>query len=90
MQEGKAAHEEVCARVRKIFEENFAETLVLTSEGCGNCQTCTYPDAPCRFPDHMCPSVESYGIFVNEEAAEAGIHYINGANTVTYFGNVFF
>ena len=37
MQEGKAAHEEVCARVRKIFEENFAETLVLTSEGCGNC-----------------------------------------------------
>ena len=90
MQEGKAAHEEVCARVRKIFEENFAETLVLTSEGCGNCQTCTYPDAPWRFPDHMCPSVESYGIFVNEEAAEAGIHYINGANTVTYFGNVFF
>lgn len=90
MQAGKEAHEKVCAKVRKIFTESFERVLVLTSEGCGNCDVCTYPEAPCRFPERMCPSVESYGIFVNEEAAEAGINYINGANTVTYFGNVFF
>ena len=53
MQEGKEAHEKVCARVRKIFEEAFKQVLVLTSEGCGNCRTCTYPDAPCRFPERM-------------------------------------
>ena len=83
-------HEQAVIPVEKIKFSDEVRHLVLTSEGCRNCQTCTYPDAPCRFPDRMCPSVESYGIFVNEEAAEAGIHYINGANTVTYFGNVFF
>lgn len=90
MQAGKEAHEEVCTQVRRLFEAAFQPVLVLTSEGCGNCSQCTYPDAPCRFPERMCPSVESYGIFVNQEAAAAGLHYINGENTVTYFGNIFF
>ena len=90
MEEGKNAHEDVCTSVREIFRKYFPENLMLTSEGCKNCKTCTYPDSPCRFPDKMYPSVESYGISVVNEAAAAGMHYINGANTVTYFGNIFF
>lgn len=90
MIEGKRVHELVSEKVRRLFEEEFTELLVLSSEGCQNCEDCTYPDAPCRFPHRMSPSVESYGIMVNQEAKEAGIHYINGANSVTYFSNIFF
>lgn len=90
MMEGKEEHEKVCTRIGDILKKEFPNCLMLTSEGCGNCQKCTYPDEPCRFPDKMHPSVESYGISVVNEAATAKINYINGANTVTYFGNIFF
>lgn len=90
MVEGKKTHEEVCAEIGRMFGAEVADNLMLTAEGCANCEKCTYPDAPCRFPDRMHPSVESYGISVVKEAATAGINYINGANTVTYFGNIFF
>ena len=90
MEQGKAKHEKICSRIREIFKKYFPRNLMLTSEGCQNCASCTYPDSPCRFPDKMYPSVESYGISVVNEAAAAGMHYINGANTVTYFANIFF
>lgn len=90
MMDGKAAHEELCVEVGKLFATEIPNNLMLTAEGCANCTKCTYPNAPCRFPDKMHPSVESFGISVVKEAATAGINYINGANTVTYFGNVFF
>lgn len=90
MMDAKKRHEEVSKKVREIFLEDRDDILMLSSEGCQNCKSCTYPDAPCRFPDQMFPSVESFGIYVNKEASAAGIHYINGANTVTYFSNIFF
>ena len=61
---------------------------MLSNEGCDLCDKCTYPDAPCRFPNRAHGSLEGYGIFVSEIAKIAGINYINGANTVTYFGAV--
>lgn len=60
--------------------------LMLANEGCDLCKECTYPDAPCRFPDRMHVSLEANGIFVNELAKLAQVNYHNGANTVTYFG----
>jgi hypothetical protein len=35
-------------------------------------------------------SLEAYGIFVAKLAEKAGMKYINGVNTVTYFGAVLF
>ena len=90
MADGKKKHQEISEKVRNLFFEEFKDILVLSSEGCDNCEKCTYPDAPCRFPERSFPSVESYGIMVYKEAAVGGIKYINGANTVTYFGNIFF
>ncbi|MBE6032659.1 MAG: hypothetical protein E7224_05645 [Clostridiales bacterium] len=46
----------------------------------------TVPDAPCRFPEELSPSVEGYGIFVTPLAKKAGIPYYGGPDTVTYFG----
>ena len=66
------------------------EFLLLANEGCGRCARCTYPDAPCRFPELLHPSLEGYGFQVGELAKLAGIQYNNGPRTVTYFGGLFF
>jgi len=68
----------------------FADCLVLGNEGCGVCDTCTYPGAPCRFPDKVHGSIEGYGIWVSKLAQQAGVAYNNGANTITYFGAALF
>jgi len=41
-------------------------------------------------PDRAMPSLEAYGINVSLLAKTSGMKYINGANTVTYFGAVLF
>lgn len=90
MMDGKKHHEEISTLVRKLFEQEVQDIMVLSSEGCSNCKKCAYPQEPCRYPDKMFPSVESYGIMVYNQAAKAGIKYMNGKNTVTYFSNIFY
>jgi len=75
---------------QKNLDNTLSEYLLLSNEGCGRCSVCTYPDAPCRFPDLLHHSLEGYGFMVHELAKEAGMRYNNGANTVTYFGALLF
>ena len=86
MESGMKHFKTIARRVRESLAEIVGEHLMLSNEGCGICESCTYPDAPCRFPDLAHGSIEAYGIFVNQLAKSAGINYINGQNTVTYFG----
>lgn len=90
MMEGKAKHCSLCPPIANLFQKEYTDVLILSAEGCNRCQTCTYPDAPCRFPDTLYPSIESYCVEVNQLAKTAGIHYINGADTVTYFGCILY
>ncbi len=85
MMQGHRQFKDVCDR---LHERLSGPCLLLSNEGCIRCRTCTYPDAPCRFPDRLFPSLEGYGILVNKLAEAAGISYQAGANTVTYFGIV--
>ena len=75
----------VCDR---LYEQLMHPFILLSNEGCIRCKNCTYPAYPCRFPDRLFPSLEGYGILVNELAKTAGIPYSTGANTVSYFGLV--
>ena len=63
---------------------------LLSNEGCGRCDNCTWPYASCRFPDKLYHSIEGYGFQINQLAEQAGIRYNNGQNTVTYFGALLF
>lgn len=56
---------------------------------CSLCEKCTYPDAPCRQPTRARRSMEACGMDVVALSRETGIHYINGADTVTYFSVLF-
>lgn len=78
------------AAVRRKFRELGLENcLFLGAGGCRICPKCAKQDEePCRHPDLAMSSLEAYGINVSVLAPQAGMKYINGANTVTYFGAV--
>jgi len=61
---------------------------VFGSGGCNGCEECCYPEIPCRHPDKVFTPIEACGINVMQLAKDAGFKYINGQNTVTYFGMV--
>jgi predicted metal-binding protein len=79
-------------RLRRIFADiGITTVLHLGAGGCGVCQTCAKrTNEPCRFPEKAMPSLEAYGVNVSELAKAANMKYINGQNTVTYFGAVLF
>ena len=63
----------------------------LGAGGCKNCERCAViENEPCRHPEDAFPSLESHGIFVSELARKSGMNYINGQNTVTYFGAILY
>lgn len=55
---------------------------------CTICELCTYPDAPCRFPERAFPSMEAAGLLVSDVCEKCGIPYYNGKNTTTFIGCV--
>ena len=79
-------------RLRENFDDlKYSNVLYLGIGGCGLCETCAKrTDNPCRFPEKAIPSLEAYGINVSKLAQAAGMKYVNGKDTVTYFGAVLF
>ncbi len=90
MQEVGAKFTEITREFDQKLRETKQKYLLFGSGSCSICEKCTYPDAPCRFPDKMIPSMESCGMFVAKMAEPNGFKYINGANSVTYFGIVLY
>ena len=92
MIEAKKKSYPLAQSLRGLFDDNGIEKVLhLGAGGCGVCKTCAKQTGePCRFPEKAMPSLEAYGINVSELARAAGMKYINGQNTVTYFGAVLF
>jgi len=78
-------------RVELDKKIKFSKVLHLGVGGCGVCKVCAKrTNEPCRFPLLAMPSLEAYGVNVSKLASAASMKYINGQNTVTYFGAVLF
>ncbi|MBR3842663.1 MAG: DUF2284 domain-containing protein [Christensenellaceae bacterium] len=90
MTEGQQKTKEIFLSIVDAMKKDGCNFMGLSCSGCNICEKCTYPDAPCRFPEKAIPSVEATGIYVVDLAKKTGIHYHNGANTVTYFCTIMF
>lgn len=74
---------------QRLREASMSKHLHLSAGGCKVCEVCAKREnLPCRCPDRAMPSMESYGVNVYQTAQHAGLKYINGQDTVTYFGMV--
>jgi predicted metal-binding protein len=86
MMAAKDAHERMFRSLRPAVHALFPgqPTLDLSCGCCSLCESCTYPDQPCRLPDEAVSAVEAYGINVNPMLIACGLQYNNGKDTVSY------
>lgn len=92
MFEAAAGHARVSLQVAqgvgKLLKPGF---LHLSCGGCHLCRTCAKcSNEPCRFPEQALSSLEGYGVDVYQTVRSTPLKYVNGQNTVTYFGMIFF
>ncbi|MBR3973622.1 MAG: DUF2284 domain-containing protein [Oscillospiraceae bacterium] len=87
----RPAHEAVTDRTAKLLRDLGAEPYVLSTESCGICGRCTYPEGKfCRHPEKMHPCVESHGINLIPTLEENGLEFRCGGNVVTWVSLLFF
>ncbi len=92
MFEAKKVHAQLSQKLEETVKCRMAgKYLHLTCGGCFLCDTCAIiKNQPCRFPEKALSSLEGYGIDVYNTVKDTPLKYINGQNTVTYFGLVLF
>ena len=66
------------------LKERYGDVLPMGAGTCEICDTCTYPDAPCRFPDKSISSMEAYGLWVSKVCELSDFPYNNGKATITF------
>lgn len=92
MMEAGQKMNDLTQRVRdELKDEIGKDSLLLGSGGCRLCPVCAKrEEQTCRFPEKALASLEAYCISVSDLASAGGMKYINGPDTVTYFGAVLF
>lgn len=79
-------------RIQKAAQEVLSgEFLHLSCGGCHLCDKCAAVDGqPCRMPGKALHPMEGYGVDVYRTTKDTDLKYINGQNTVTFFGMILF
>ncbi len=91
MQAAGKAHAWLSQRIEAFLMPILEKHLHLSCGGCRLCERCAKLDGlPCRKPEQALSSMEGYGIDVYNTCKPTELKYINGQNTVTYFGIVLF
>ena len=84
MMETEARHKEAFLRLMEDLKKDYPDLLAIGAGCCTRCKTCTYPDAPCRFPDKKVSSMEAYGILVSQICKDNSLPYYYGDCTIAY------
>ena len=84
MMEAEAAHKAHFMALHDRLLETWPGLLALGAGTCRRCKECTYPDAPCRFPDKRFSSMEAYGMVVMDTCKANGLGYYYGPQSIAY------
>ena len=91
MKEAASKHSKIADTINKYMKKQSDNYLQLTAGECSVCKVCAQiENKPCRFPDRAISSLEAYCMNVSILAELCNMKYINGQNTVTYFGAFLF
>lgn len=63
----------------------YPDAVPLSAGSCSFCKACTYPNAPCRFPDFAYPSMEACGLLVSEVCTQNGLDFYTGNDNTMSF-----
>lgn len=84
MMEAEHTHKEHFTKLEKKLRPLFPGMLAIGAGACTKCGSCTYPDAPCRFPKESFASMEAYGMLVTQVCQDNGLTYYYGPGTIAY------
>ena len=84
IQETGGKHKKNFAALVEKLKKRYSDILPMGVGTCEICESCTYPHAPCRFPEKSISSMEAYGLWVSKVCELSGIPYNNGKSTITY------
>ncbi len=84
MQSAEQACKDALDALRAALVAQHRSLFVLSVGACTRCDACTYPDAPCRFPDLLAPSMEACGLLVSRVCEQCGVPYYYGKQTITF------
>jgi predicted metal-binding protein len=92
MQDAARNHAQVSQKIQAAVVPLVGQNCFhLSCGGCNLCESCAKKeDKPCRFPDKALIPMEGAGVDVYNTTKDTPLKYINGQNTVTYFGMVLF
>ena len=91
MEDASRKHNAILLKIEGEIAPALSDFLTLGAGGCQICERCAKMDEePCRDPQKAIASLEAHGIAVSDLAEAGGMKYINGQNTVTYFGGFMF
>ena len=77
-------HADCFIKMMRKIKAMYPDVLGMGAGTCRRCKSCTYPDAPCRFPEDSYSSMEAYGLWVSKVCELSGIPYNYGKNTIAY------
>ena len=91
MMEAGSRHGEVCQKIHGLLRSKLKNYLHIAGGGCQLCETCAKAEnQPCRYPQQALGSMSAYGVDVYNTCRNTTMKYINGPDTVTYFGMVLY
>ena len=79
-------HSDSMLKMADTLAEKGLDFLPMGAGSCRRCESCTWPDSPCRFPEKVFPSMEACGLIVSETCTAASLPYYYGQDTMTYVG----
>ncbi len=86
--EAAALHKERFLALSDALRKQYSAIFPMGAGRCTLCASCTYPTAPCRFPDKMTPSMEAAGLLVSDVCRLSNAPYYHGKNTTAFIGCV--
>lgn len=84
MMEIETAHKAHFAEMYSVLRTEAADVLALGAGCCTQCASCSYPNAPCRFPEKKISSMEAYGMLVLEVCRANGLQYYYSSEKIAY------
>lgn len=84
MMETEKIHNNSFLNFTSLVLKAYPNAFPMGAGACRLCDSCNYPDAPCRFPKLVFPSMEACGLFVSRVCEKNSMKYNYGKNTISF------
>lgn len=84
MMAAQARHQQAFNNLHALLRAQYPNLMAIGTGACTRCQQCSYPNAPCRFPEQMTSSMEALGMLVLQICKDNGLQYYYGTNYIAY------